>query len=180
MKKLFVLVVLNAALAGVSFAEVPSTPVKAAVVEFTPGPNASGMTHEGKRHLQAHIASLLHKARIFHIVDVRHTREASQSILAAVNSGNSTEAAVRVGKQLGVSYVLTGHVVEYAPNGGGGFGQATIRTRLVEVATGKVRHSEEIVQVGTSAMRTTGTDEMHSKVLKPAIDKLVATLGAKF
>ena len=152
--------------------------VKVAVVEFTPGEQASAMTFEGKRQLQASLAFSLVESKRFDVHDVRHTREASKGNLAAINLDSATTAAVSVGKQLGVAYVLTGTVTRYTANGDGGFGYATLRTRLVEVATGRVKYSGETAQKGTSVMRTAGTAEMQSKVLKPAIEQLTAALVA--
>lgn len=179
MKTLSTTLVLGVMLAGLAMAEKQTGHAKAAVIEFSPAAGAMGMTAEAKRHLQASIAFALEESMRFDIVDVRHTRQASQGILAAVNDERSTATAVKVGKQLGVSYVLTGTVTEYTAKGEGGFGQVVLRARLVEVATGQVRYSGEIAQKGTSPMRTTGTDEMHTKVLKPALERLAAALGAK-
>jgi hypothetical protein len=186
MRNLLTVAMLAMALGGVSVAQGqpsgaagPSGKVRVAVVEFTPGASASGMTAEAKRQLQASIAFALMESDRFDVVDVRRTRAASQGALPAVNGDGSTEAAVRVGKQLGVSYVLTGTVPDYTPKGDDGFGHATFRTRLVEVATGNVRYSGETAHTGTSAMRTTGAAEMQTKVLKPAIEKLTASLVAK-
>lgn len=180
MKNLLPAVVLGVVLAGGQVAQGQSAKVKVAVIEFTPGANVSGMTPEAKRQLQASIAFSLTKTQRFDVVDVRRTRAASQSSLAAVNGDSSTAAAVKVGKQLRVSYVLTGTVPEYTAKGDGGFGYVTLRTRLVNVATGEVKNSGDIAQKGTSEMRTTGVAEMHTKVLKPAIEKLTETLVAKF
>src|SRR5262245_7961140 len=166
MKNLFAAVVLGIALAGVSLAQtssVESAKVKVAVTEFTPGPNAPGMTVEAKRHLQASLAFVLVQTKRFDVVDVRWTRAASQGDLAAINGDSSTAAAVRLGKQLRVSYVLTGTVVEYTPKGADGFGLVILRTRLIEVATGKVKYAEETTQRSTSAMSTTGAAEMQTK-----------------
>lgn len=178
MKKLFTAIILSIALAGISLAQAPSkgaagksSKTRIAVIEFTPGPGATGMTAEAKRHLQAAIAFSLFDSGKFDVVDVRNTRAASQADLPAVN-GASTAAAVRVGKQLGVSYVLTGTVIEYNTKG-----TATLKTRLVEVATGKVKYSGEITQQSTAAMTArAGEAEMMLKVLKPAIQKMTATL----
>ncbi|MGA0557801.1 hypothetical protein ACO2Q8_14185 [Larkinella sp. VNQ87] len=179
MKNLIATVILSVVLAGAAFAQAPSKTVvgnndrtRVAVVEFTPGPKASGMSHEAKRQLQASIAFRLMKTNQFDIYDVRHTREASQADLAAVN-GASTTAAVRVGKQLKVKYVLTGTVDEYNTEG-----SATLKTRLVEVATGKVRHSDEFSHQSTKEMRTGGDVEMKTNVLLPITLKLAATLAA--
>ncbi|MEQ1765213.1 MAG: hypothetical protein ABL984_18945 [Pyrinomonadaceae bacterium] len=176
-KNIFTAIILGIALASVSFAQGArsSAGVKTAVVEFTPGPNAPGMTAEAKRHLQASIAASLNNTRRFDVYDVRHTRTASQPDLASVN-GTSTAAAVRVGKQLGVNYVVTGTVVEYNTKGTG-----TIKFRVVEVATGKVKYSGEVSEQAT--MKMTGNAaaaEMQAKVLKPMVQKLTAALLAEF
>jgi PBP1b-binding outer membrane lipoprotein LpoB len=190
MKNLLTAVILGIVLAGVSLAQTSpdkkagerqAGKVKAAVVEFIPEPNASGMTAEAKRQLQASLAFALVESDRFDIVDVRRTRAASADNLAAINTDSSTTAAVKLGKQLGVSYVLIGTVTEYTPKGSDGFGRVIFKTRLIEVATGKVKHSGETKQQSTSAMRTNGAAEMQTKAIKPAIEKLTAALaGLKF
>lgn len=180
MKRLLTGVVFGVILAGTSAGQARPGEIRAAVIEFSPAANVSPMTHEAKRHLQASIAFALEKSHKFSIVDVRHTRNASQSILAAVNDDKSTAAAVKVGKQLGVSYVLTGTVADYDPKGGEGFGYARLRARLVEVATGDVKYSGEIAQKGTNPMSTTGAAEMQTRVLMPAIGRLAEALCEKF
>ena len=189
MKNIFTAVILGIAFAGVSLAHASSeeragdrhagqvAKAKVAVIEFSPGQNAPGMTPEAKRHLQASLAFALVESDKFDVVDVRRTRAASQSDLAAINDGSSTAAAVKLGKQLGVSYVLTGTVAEYTPKGADGFGRVILETRLIEVATGKVKHAAETTQRSISAMSTNGAAEMQTKVLKPAIEKLTATLA---
>lgn len=96
MNNLFAAFILGITLRGVALAQASSTgasikteKVKVAVVEFTPSLNASGMTAEAKRQLQASIAFRLMKTNRFHVVDVRHTREASQADLAAVNGAST-------------------------------------------------------------------------------------------
>ena len=178
MKNFFTAAILATVLAGISLAQTSSkggsSKARIAVVEFTPGPNASGMTAEAKRQLQSSIAFSLFETRRFDVVDVRNTRAATQADLSAINSG-STAAAVKVGKQLGVSYVLTGTVAEYDTKGG----QVTLKTRLIEVATGKVKFSGETSGQSASAMTArAGAAEMMSKVVKPAIERLTAKLTA--
>ena len=128
MKNLFTAFILGIALAGSSFAQGGAP--KLAVVEFSPGTDASGMTDQAKRGLQSQLSARLDHTRKFDVYDTRHTRNASQSDLASIN-GASTAAAVKVGKQLGVAYVLTGAVTKYDTAG-----SATAKYRLVEVATG--------------------------------------------
>lgn len=189
MKNLLYAVIVGIALAGAALAQTSSQErggqrpagktagVKLAVVEFSPGPNAGPMTAEAKRHLQSSLAFALFDSDRFDVVDVRRTRAASQADLAALNGGDSTAAAVKLGKQLGVSYVLTGTVTEYAPKGADGFGRVAFKTRLIEVATGKVKHAGETTQRSTSAMSTNGAAEMQTKAVKPAVEKLAATLA---
>lgn len=178
MKNLFTALVLVIAFAGVSLAQAgKGGEVRMAVVEFSPGPNAPGMTYEAKRHLQASLAFALVDTRKFSVVDVRNTRAASQDNLAAINEGSSTAAAVKLGKKLGVSYVMTGVVAEYTPKGADGFGRVILKTRFIEVATGKVKHASETTQRSTSAMRTENAGEMHTRTVRPALEKLAATLA---
>lgn len=179
-KNVMAAVGLAVALAGEVLAQAPSNGLvgnndrtRVAVVEFTPGSKASGMSAEAKRQLQASIAFRMMKTNQFDIYDVRHTREASQADLEAVN-GASTAAAVRVGKQLKVRYVLTGTVEEYNPKG-----SATLKTRLVEVATGKVKRADELSHQSTKEMRTGGDVEMKTNVLLPITLKLADALAGE-
>jgi curli biogenesis system outer membrane secretion channel CsgG len=178
MKNLFTAFILGIALMGISFAQgtaARGAAPKIAVVEFSPGPNASGMTDQAKRSLHTALSASLNHTRKFDVYDTRHTRNASQGDLAAIN-GTSSAAAVKVGKQLGVAFVLTGAVTEY--NTGG---SATAKFRLVEVATGKVRHSGEIAQVATIKMTgNAGAAEMQAKVMKPLIEKLTNSMASAF
>lgn len=183
MKNFFTSLFLGIVLAGVSFAQTSTRAkntgkeeIKVAVIEFSPGNNTPVMTTEAKRQIQASMAFALHDSRKFKVVDVRNTRKASQSNLTAINSGSSTAAAVKIGKQLGVNYVLTGIVVEYTPKGADGFGRVVLKTRFIDVATGKVKHESETAQISTSAMRTENPSELQSKAIKPATLKLAETL----
>lgn len=180
MKKLFTAVLLGVALAGVAPAQTSpvgkAAEVKVAVVEFSVGANASGMTPEAVRTLQTTLAHAVFKSDRFDVADSRWTRTASQPDLATINGGSSTAAAVKLGKTLGVSYILAGTVVEYAPKGADGFGRVTLKAHLIEVATGKIKYSGETAARSTSAMYTNGAAEMQAKTMKPAIEKLVATL----
>ena len=166
MKNLFTAIVIGIALAGVSFAQADkSTKPRIAVIEFS---DASGaMTAEAKRQLQSSIAFELVKKRDFDVPDVRNTR--------AVTSGPnvSPSAAVKIGKLLGVNYVLIGSVTEYSTTAG----QIVLRTQLIDVATGRAKLSGDTTGQSTSAMtRNAGHAEMSAKVVKPAIQKLTASI----
>jgi TolB-like protein len=167
MKNLFTAIILGLVLAGASFAQ--SSKPRIAVIEFSTGPNASGMTVEAKRQLQASIAFELVKKREFDVPDVRNTRAATP----AGDVGVST--SVKIGKQLGVGYVLIGSVMEYSTTRG----QMTVRTQLVDVGTGKVRLSGETTGESAGPMTSNaGHAEMSAKVVKPLIQKLTASIKA--
>jgi TolB-like protein len=175
MKNLFTAIVIGIALAGISSAQAParSQGTRTAVVEFSVGSGAAGMTDQAKMGLQTQLSARMNNTRKFSVYDTRHTRRASQADLASIN-GASTSAAVRLGKQLGVAYVVTGTVVEYDTTG-----SAIVKFRLIEVATGKVKHAGEFSQQAISKMYGTGAPEMQSKVMKPLIDKMTDALIAK-
>jgi TolB-like protein len=144
-----------------------------AVLEFTPGTNAAGMTYEAKRHLQASIAYSLASSGKFHVADVRNTREATQSDLLELNGAASTDAVVKAGQKLNVHFVLAGTITDYNTK----TGHAILKTRLIDVDTGKVKHSAETIGQSTSEMSArAGEPEMMNKVLRPAIEKLTAGL----
>jgi hypothetical protein len=103
------------------------------------------------------------------VPDVRNTRAATP----AGDIGVST--AVKIGKQLSVGYVLIGTVTEYSTTSG----KMTVRTHLVDVATGKVKLSGETTGQSTSPMTANaGHQEMSAKVVKPLIQKLAETIMA--
>ncbi len=103
--------------------------------------------------------------------------------------------AVRVGKLLGVNYLLTGAVTEYGNTdvGGGGFGVsagkrkfvAAMNARLIDTSTGEIvwadeaRAEEASIKVSVFGVGG-GVDDnrMFDKVLKPVIQQLTASLKA--
>lgn len=162
MKNLFTAIILGIVLAGVSFAQADkSRKPRIAVIEFK---DVSGtMSFEAKRHFQASIAFALVKNREFYVPDVRNTREATKA----------GGAAIGVGKELRVDYVLTGSVIEYSTT----TGKMTVRMELLSVAYGKVKLTREISEQSTTPITgRSGHAEMAAKVAKPLIEKLKATL----
>lgn len=184
MTNLIAAIILTIWLAGFGVAQGPSkrgadttNKIEIAVVEFTPTGNATVMTYEAKRHLQASIAFSLYETKEFDVVDVRNTREATKANLAAINGDASTAAAVRAGKSLGVKYVLTGMVTEYTPKGPDNYGSAEVKVRLIEVATGKIKYSGAISARSGKPLRVGSAAEMHSQVLKHVIDQIAVLVS---
>ena len=165
MKNILAAFLLAIVLAGVSLAQ--SGKPRVAVVEFKDSTGV--MTYEAKRQLQASIAFEMVKKRDFDVPDVRNTRAATPG------PDVSVPAAVKIGKHMNVSYVLIGTVTDYSTNAG----RMTVRTQLVNVATGKVILSGETTGEAARPMTpNAGHAEMSTKVVKPMIQKLFATLVA--
>lgn len=179
MRNIFTALIIGIALAGVSLAQSSKQAggqTRMAVVEFTPSPQASSMTAEAKRQLQTTIAASLHNSRKFYVYDVRHTRNATQADLPSINGKTSTAAAVKVGRQLDVAYVLTGTVNEYTPKGTDGHGSAAVSVRLIEVKTGKVKYAGDLSVRSGKPMRSGGQAEMQTNVLRHIVDQLTDLL----
>ena len=181
MKNIFTALILGLVITGVSLAQAPARyqGVKTAVVEFTPGANASAMNDMAKRQLQTTLSASLNHTRKVDVYDTRHTRNATQANLTNINSSSSTAAAVKVGKQLGVAYVVTGNVREYIPKATDGHGSAAVTVRMVEVATGKVKYSGEVTVRSGKPMRTGGVPEMHAEVMRHVVDQFTDLLAGR-
>lgn len=179
MKNIFTALILGIALAGVSYAQAPVKGVKTAVVEFTPGSNASAMNDMAKRNLQTTLSASLNNTRKFDVYDTRHTRNATQESLATIN-GSSTAAAIKAGKQLGVAYIVTGAVDEYVTKGADGKGSAAVTVRVIEVATGKVKYTGEVTVRSGKQMKTGSVPEMHAEVIKHIVDQFTELIAGRF
>lgn len=179
MKNIFTAFILAVALAGISYAQAPTKGVKTAVVEFTPGQNASVMSDQAKRQLQTTLSASLNHTRKFDVYDTRHTRTATQESLATIN-GTSTASAIKAGKQLGVAYIVTGIVHEYITKAGDGRGSAAVTVRVIEVKTGKVVYSGEVTVRSGRPLRTGSPVEMQAEVMRHVVDQFTELIAARF
>ena len=130
-------------------------------------------------------------------------REQLEELMRAKNLTLSGEVnpttAVKVGKLLGVNYLLTGTVTEYgkagASSGGSGVGGlpgfsveakpfvAAMKARLIDASTGQVVWTDEARGQSDSTKVSVGgfgggvdDQRMFDDVMKPVIQKLVASL----
>ena len=181
MKNIFTALILGLVVTGVSYAQAPvrDRGVKTAVVEFTPGQNASAMDDMAKRNLQTTLSASLNHTRKFQVYDTRHTRNATQASLAAIN-GSSTAAAIKAGKDMGVAYIVTGVVDEYVTKGADGKGSAAVTVRVIEIKTGKVVYSGEVSVRSGKPMKTGSVPEMHAEVMKHIVDQFTDLIEARF
>jgi curli biogenesis system outer membrane secretion channel CsgG len=172
-----------------------------AVLEFKNKANNQWWFSNGASAAQDIFVTELVKSGKFRVVD----REQLDALMREKNltlSGDvDPKSAIRIGKLLGVNYLLTGAVTEYgysekgAHSGGlgrlPGFGvgkkefTAAMNARLIDSNTGEVvwadeaRGSESTVKVEVGGIGGGSEDgRMFDKVVKPVIQQLTASLKA--
>jgi curli biogenesis system outer membrane secretion channel CsgG len=151
--------------------------------------------HGGAAAAQDVFVTELVKSGKFRVVE-REQLEALMKEKGLTLSGDvDPSTAIRVGKLLGVNYLLTGAVTEYGNTnvGGGGGGVfagkkkfvAALNARLIDTSTGEIAWADEASQEEASIKVSVfgvggGVDDnrMFDKVMKPCIQKLVASLKA--
>jgi len=164
-----------------------------AVLEFKNKADNQWWYHGGAEAAQDVFVTELVKSGKFRVVE-REQLEALMKEKGLTLSGDvDPKTAVRVGKLLGVNYLLTGAVTEYGTTdvsgGGGGVfaGKrkfvAALNARLINVSTGEIVWADEANQEEASIKVSVfgvggGVDDnrMFDKVMKPCIQKLVASL----
>ena len=166
-----------------------------AVLEFKNKADNQWWYHGGATAAQDVFVTELVKSGKFRVVE-REQLEALMKEKGLTLSGDvDPKTAIRVGKLLGVNYLLTGAVTEYGnthvEGGGGGVfaGKkkfvAALNARLIDTSTGEIAWADEANQEETSVKVSVfgyggGVDDerMFDKVMKPCIQKLVASLKA--
>jgi curli biogenesis system outer membrane secretion channel CsgG len=172
-----------------------------AVLEFKNKADNQWWWHGGAEASQDVFVTELVKSGKFRVVE----REQLQALMAEKNltlSGDvDPKAAIKIGKLLGVNYLLTGSVTEYGITDksahGSGLGRlpgfsagkrsfvAALNARLIDTSTGEIvwadeaRAEESSVKVSVGGFGGGVDDErMFDKVMKPCIQQLTASLKA--
>lgn len=172
-----------------------------AVIEFKNKADNQWWYHGGAEAAQDVFVTELVKSGKFRVVE----REQLQALMAEKNltlSGDvDPSTAVRIGKLLGVNYLLTGAVTEYGVTEKGGHAPglrrlpgvsaskktfvAAMNARLIDTSTGEIVWADEARGEESSARVFVGgfgggvdDDRMFDKVLKPVIQQLTASLKA--
>ncbi len=166
-----------------------------AVLEFKNKADNQWWYHGGAAAAQDVFVTELVKSGKFRVVD-REQLEAMMQEKHLTQSGDIDKGtAMKLGKILGLNYLLTGAVTEYGntdvSGGGGGVSAgkrkfvAALNARLINASTGEVLWADEASQEETSVRVSVfgiggGVDDnrMFDKVMKPCIQKLVASLKA--
>lgn len=172
-----------------------------AVLEFKNKADNQWWWHGGAEAAQDVFVTELVKSGKFRVVE----REQLQALMAEKSltlSGDvDPSTAVKIGKLLGVNYLLTGSVTEYGTTDksahGRGIGKlpgfnvgkrsfvAAMNARLIDTSTGEVVWADESRAEESSAKVSVGgfgggvdDDRMFDKVMKPCIQQLTSSLKA--
>lgn len=190
--------VLTAALmltATVAIAADQSTKPRMAVLEFKNKANNQWWYSGGAEAAQDVFVTELVKSGKFRVVEREQLAALMEEKNLALSGDIDPATAVKIGKLLGVNYLLAGAVTEFGNTdvGGGGFGVsagkrkfvAAMNARLIDTSTGEIvwadEASKEESSVKVSVFGVGGgvdDDRMFDKVLKPVIQQLTASIKA--
>ncbi len=178
-----------------------STKPKIAVLEFKNKADNQWWFRGGAEAAQDVFVTELVKSGKFRVVE----REQLEALMAEKNltlSGDvDPKQAIKVGKLLGVNYLLTGAVTEYGVTEKGAHGSgigglpgfsvgkktfvAAMNARLIETSTGEILWADEARAEESSSKVSVGgfgggvdDERMFDKVMKPCIQQLTASLKA--
>jgi curli biogenesis system outer membrane secretion channel CsgG len=178
-----------------------SSKPRIAVIEFKSKADNQWWYHNGASAMQDVFVTELVKSGKFRVVE----REQLQALMAEKNltlSGDvDPNTAVKIGKLLGVNYLLTGSVTEYGVTDKGAHGRsvgripgfaagkrtfvAAVNARLIDTSTGEIAWADEASAEESSVKVNVGgfgggvdDDRMFDKVMKPVIQQLSASLKA--
>lgn len=201
MKRLPILALCGALLLVVGFGPALSIATAAdkpriAVLEFKNKADNQWWWHGGAEAAQDVFVTELVKSGKFRVVEREQLQALMQEKNLTLSGDVDPSSAVRIGKLLGVNYLLTGAVTEYGNTsvGGGGGGVsvgkkkfvAALNARLIDTSTGEIAWADEAsAEEANFNVRVFGVgggvdhdERMFDKVMKPCIQKLTASLKA--
>ncbi|HEX2644618.1 MAG TPA: CsgG/HfaB family protein [Thermoanaerobaculia bacterium] len=172
-----------------------------AVLEFKNKADNQWWYHGGATAAQDVFVTELVKSGKFRVVEREQLEALMQEKNLTLSGDVDPSTAVKVGKLLGVNYLLTGAVTEYGVTDkgahGGGIGRlpgfsagkrnfvAAMNARLIDTSTGEIVWADEARGEEGSVKVSVGgfgggvdDDRMFDKVLKPVIQQLTASLKA--
>ena len=179
-----------------------STKPRVAVLEFKNKADNQWWYHGGAEAAQDVFVTELVKSGKFRVVEREQLEALMREKGLALSGDVDPSTAVKVGKLLGVNYLLTGAVTEYGAMDksahGGGIGRlpgfnvgkrsfvAALNARLIDTSTGEIVWADEAraeesnskVSVGGFGGGVDNDDRMFDKVMKPCIQQLTASLKA--
>jgi curli biogenesis system outer membrane secretion channel CsgG len=178
-----------------------STKPRLAVLEFKNKADNQYWWHGGAEAMQDVFVTELVKSGQFRVVEREQLAALMQEKGLALSGDVDPSTAVKMGKLLGVNYLLTGAVTEYGITDKGGHGSgigrlpgfsagkrsfvAAVNARLIDTSTGEIVWADEASAEESSVKVSVGgfgggvdDDRMFDKVMKPCIQQLTASIKA--
>ncbi|HYN19996.1 MAG TPA: CsgG/HfaB family protein [Thermoanaerobaculia bacterium] len=178
-----------------------STKPRLAVIEFKNKADNQYWWHGGAEAMQDVFVTELVKSGQFRVVEREQLAALMQEKGLALSGDVDPSTAVKMGKLLGVNYLLTGAVTEYGITDKGGHGSgigrlpgfsagkrnfvAAVNARLIDTSTGEIVWADEATATESSVKVSVGgfgggvdDDRMFDKVMKPCIQQLTASIKA--
>ena len=172
-----------------------------AVLEFKNKADNQWWYHGGAEAAQDVFVTELVKSGKFRVVEREQLEALMQEKNLTLSGDVDPKTAVKVGKLLGVNYLLTGAVTEYGVTDKGAHGSgigrlpgfnagkrsftAAMNARLIDTNTGEIVWADEASAEESSVKVSVGgfgggvdDERMFDKVMKPVIQKLTASLKA--
>lgn len=200
-KSLVAVLCLMLIVGAVAALQAASDKPRMAVLEFKNKADNQWWWHGGAAAAQDVFVTELVKSGKFRVVEREQLAALMQEKGLTLSGDVDPSTAVRVGKLLGVNYLLTGAVTEYGVTDksahGSGIGRlpgfsagkrsfvAALNARLIDTSTGEIVWADEAQKEESSVKVSVGgfgggvdDDRMFDKVMKPAIQQLVASLKA--
>jgi curli biogenesis system outer membrane secretion channel CsgG len=171
-----------------------------AVLEFQNKTNKPSTWSGAPRAMQDVFVTELMKRRRFRVVEREQLAAKARQANLTLSGDVDPATAARIGRQLGVNYLLTGAVTEYGvtdrgargaglrrgPRAGAPGGRsfvAALNARLIDTSTGEIVWADAVRNQVSVGGFGGGVDDqrMFDRVAKPAIRRLSRSLGtAKF
>ena len=190
-----------AALAPALSAADKSSKPRIAVLEFKNKADNQWWWHGGSAAAQDVFVTELVKSGKFRVVEREQLQALMQEKNLTLSGDVDPSSAIKIGKLLGVNYLLTGSVTEYGTTDKGAHGSgigrlpgfnvgkrsfvAAMNARLIDTSTGEVVWADEARAEESSAKVSVGgfgggvdDDRMFDKVMKPCIQQLTSSLKA--
>jgi curli biogenesis system outer membrane secretion channel CsgG len=178
-----------------------STKPRIAVIEFKNKADNQWWYHGGAAAAQDVFVTELVKSGKFRVMEREQLAALMDEKNLTLSGDVDPSSAIKVGKLLGVNYLLTGSVTEYGTTDKGAHGPgvgglpsfgvkkrsfvAAMNARLIDTSTGEVVWADESRAEESSAKVSVGgfgggvdDDRMFDKVMKPCIQQLMASLKA--
>jgi curli biogenesis system outer membrane secretion channel CsgG len=172
-----------------------------AVLEFKNKADNQWWFSGGAEAAQDVFVTELVKSGKFRVVEREQLEALMQEKNLTLSGDVDPKSAVKIGKLLGVNYLLTGAVTEYGVTDKGAHGSgigrlpgfnagkrnfvAAMNARLIDTSTGEIVWADEASGEESSVKVSVGgfgggvdDDRMFDKVMKPVIQKLTASLKA--